>query len=159
MKKKNRLQKFLAAIIISMSAGVLGSLFTQTGPDSWYVSLIKPEFNPPNWIFGPVWTSLYILMGISLYLIWDKGLKKKELRFAFGIFILQLLFNAWWSILFFGLQNPKLAFCEIVFLWFLIVFVIYLFSNIRKLAAWLLIPYLLWVSFATVLNYSIWVLN
>lgn len=142
-----------------MSAGLLGSLFTQTGVDSWYANLIKPEFNPPNWIFGPVWTILYILMGISLYLIWDKGLKKKELRFAFGIFILQLLFNAWWSILFFGLQNPKLAFCEIVFLWFLIVFVIYLFSNIKKLAAWLLIPYLLWVSFATVLNYSIWVLN
>lgn len=142
-----------------MSAGLLGSLFTQTGVDSWYANLIKPEFNPPNWVFGPVWTILYILMGISLYLIWDKGLKKKELRFAFGIFILQLLFNAWWSILFFGLQNPKMAFCEIVFLWFLIVFVIYLFSNIRKLAAWLLVPYLLWVSFATVLNYSIWVLN
>ena len=142
-----------------MSAGVLGSLFTKTGPDSWYSQLIQLNFSPPNWLFGPVWTILYILMGISLFLIWQKGLKKKDLKFAFGIFLLQLLFNAWWSILFFGLKDPKLAFVDIVILWFLIVFVIYLFSGIRKLAAWLLVPYLLWVSFATILNYGIWVLN
>ena len=149
----------MISIIICMSAGVLGSLFTKTGPDSWYSQLIQLNFSPPNWLFGPVWTILYILMGISLFLIWQKGLKKKDLKFAFGIFLLQLLFNAWWSILFFGLKDPKLAFVDIVILWFLIVFVIYLFSGIRKLAAWLLVPYLLWVSFATILNYGIWVLN
>jgi translocator protein len=157
--KINKLSRLLISIIICMSAGVLGSLFTKTGPDSWYSQLIQLNFSPPNWLFGPVWTILYILMGISLFLIWQKGLKKKDLKFAFGIFLLQLLFNAWWSILFFGLKDPKLAFVDIVILWFLIVFVIYLFSGIRKLAAWLLVPYLLWVSFATILNYGIWVLN
>jgi len=159
MKIKNKFQKFLASILICLAAGFLGSLFTTTGVGSWYATLEKPTFNPPNWLFGPVWTMLYILMGISLYLIWQKGLKKKELRFAFGIFILQLLFNLWWSVIFFGLNNPGLAFVDIVVLWFMIVFVIYLFYEIRKISAWLLVPYLAWVSFALVLNYCIWVLN
>ena len=131
--KINKLSRLLISIIICMSAGVLGSLFTKTGPDSWYSQLIQLNFSPPNWLFGPVWTILYILMGISLFLIWQKGLKKKDLKFAFGIFLLQLLFNAWWSILFFGLKDPKLAFVDIVILWFLIVFVIYLFSGISSI--------------------------
>jgi len=159
MKTKNNPKKLLASLLICMSAGVLGSFFTQTDPSSWYASLIKPEFNPPNWIFGPVWTTLYILMGISLYLIWQKGLKKKDFKFAFGIFLLQLIFNAWWSIIFFGLRNIGLAFLVIVILWLMIAFLIYLFLAIRKAAAWLLFPYLLWVSFALVLNYCFWILN
>ena len=158
-KPKFDLLKLAAAILICLSAGAIGSIFTTPAIDSWYAQLIKPAFNPPNWIFGPVWTLLFVLMGIALYLVWQKGLKKKENKLAFWLFIVHLFFNTLWSILFFGLKNPGAAFGEIIFLWLFIIYLIFHFCNIDKKAAYLLFPYFLWVSFAALLNYSIWRLN
>ena len=158
MKKQN-LFKLAAAIVLCLAAGAIGSIFTTPAINSWYAQLIKPQFNPPNWIFGPVWTTLFILMGVALYLIWQKGLTKKENKLAFWIFVVHLFFNTLWSILFFGLKNPGLAFLEIIFLWLMIIYLIFLFCNIDKRAAYLLFPYFLWVSFAALLNYNIWQLN
>ncbi|MFA6307731.1 MAG: TspO/MBR family protein [Patescibacteria group bacterium] len=151
--------KLSAAILMSLAAGAIGSAFTFTGIDSWYQYLNKPSFNPPSWIFGPVWTTLYILMGIALYLIWQEGLKKAFVKNSFILFIVNLVLNSLWSITFFGLQNPALAFLVIVLLWITILVLIIRFYRINKLASYLLIPYLLWVSFASVLNFSIWQLN
>lgn len=148
----------LGFILLCLLAGIIGSIFTTSNIPTWYESLNKPSFNPPNWLFAPVWTTLYILMGISAFLIYKKGLKK-DIKFALGIFGLQLIFNTLWSILFFGLNSPLLGLICIIILWCLIVFTIKLFYKISKTAAYLLIPYIIWVSFATILNYFIWVLN
>lgn len=156
---KNKITKLAASIIMSLMAGAIGSAFTFTGIESWYAYLNKPSFNPPNWIFGPVWTTLYILMGVSLYLIWQKGLKDKYIRKSFKIFIIQLIFNSLWSVVFFGMQSPGLALFIIIVLWSLILTLIIRFYKIKKIAAYLLIPYILWVSFASILNFSIWILN
>lgn len=151
--------KLIASIIICNAAGFIGSIFTFSAIPNWYQTLIKPDFNPPNWIFGPVWTTLYILMGVSLYLIWNKGIKTKYEKTAIGIFSIQLVLNAIWSILFFGLKSPLYAFIEIIFLWIFIVLSIIYFYKISKPASYLLIPYICWVSFASVLNYFILILN
>jgi tryptophan-rich sensory protein len=132
-------------------------VFTTSSIPTWYASLIKPSFNPPNWIFGPVWTTLYLLMGISLYLVWIRGAKKN--RTALIWFGSQLALNSIWSILFFGLKSPLSAFIEIIFLWITILITIIYFYKTSKPAAYLLIPYILWVSFAAVLNISIVILN
>ncbi|MBN2854524.1 tryptophan-rich sensory protein [Patescibacteria group bacterium] len=158
MKNKNFI-KLIVALIIPQLLAIVGSLFTSTGPNSWYNLIEKPAFNPPNWVFGPVWTLLYILMGISAFLIWRRGLRKKEVRFALLIFIFQLVLNLFWSFIFFGLENPGIAFTEIISLWFAILATILSFYQVNKVAAFLLIPYILWVSFAAFLNYSIWNLN
>lgn len=158
MKIKN-LVKPIIAILICQAAGLAGSLFTYQSITSWYQYLNKPSFNPPNFIFGPVWTLLYTLMGISLYLIWQKGPKNPKTKFALRLFGLQLFLNFLWTIIFFGLKNPGLAFVEIVFLWLSILLVIQKFWQIKKEAAILLIPYILWVSFAALLNYNIYILN
>lgn len=158
MKNKNFL-KLIIALIVPQLFAIIGSLFTQTGVNSWYSLIEKPAFNPPNWVFGPVWTLLYILMGVSAFLIWRRGLEKKEVRFALMIFIFQLTLNLFWSFIFFGLQNPGIALTEIISLWFAILATILAFYQINKVAAFLLIPYILWVSFAAFLNYSIWNLN
>src|SRR3989339_378686 len=113
---KNKFVKLFTALLLSLSAGAIGSVFTVTGVDSWYVNINKPSFNPPSWIFGPVWTILYILMGIALYLIWKDGLKKPLVKESSNIFLIQLFFNALWSIVFFGLQSPGLALCVIMVL-------------------------------------------
>lgn len=152
-------QKLIVSLLICLVAGFIGSFFTTPAIGSWYVTLVKPEFNPPNWIFAPVWTTLFILMGIALYLVWQAGLKKSNIKMAFRFFIVHLGFNTLWSILFFGLKSSFWALVDIALLWLMIVFLVYCFYRIHKLAAWLLIPYLLWVSFATILNYSIWLLN
>ena len=144
---------------MSLAAGVIGSAFTFTGINSWYQYLLKPNFNPPSWLFGPVWTTLYILMGIALYLIWKDGLKKDFVKNSFLLFIVNLVLNSLWSIVFFGLQNPALAFLVIILLWLVILVLIIRFYKINKLASYLLIPYILWVSFASILNFSIWQLN
>lgn len=127
-------------------------------PGSWYESLIKPALNPPNWIFGPVWTILYILMGICLWRIF-KAAPLKQIAAPLGLFALQLIFNGLWTWLFFGLQNPCYALINIFILLGLILFNIIVFHPIDKIAAYLLIPYLLWVSFATYLNFELWRLN
>ena len=157
--KKQNWFRLVISIIICQSAGIIGSFFTAPAIDAWYKNLIKPVFNPPSWIFGPVWTLLFLLMGISLYIIWQQGLDKKYNKLAFWLFIVHLGFNTLWSILFFGLKNPGLAFLEIIFLFLFIIYLILHFCNIDKKAAYLLFPYLLWVSFAAILNYSIWQLN
>jgi len=150
-----KIYKLIISLALPFLASAIGSLFTVTGISSWYSEIQKPFFNPPSWIFGPVWTLLYLLMGISLYLVWTKKSDKK----AFVVFGIQLALNALWSILFFGLQNPALAFFEILLLWIAILVTITTFYKIRKSAGYLLIPYLAWVTFASVLNYSIWILN
>lgn len=146
-------------IIACLVIGFLGSFFTVTGPDSWYESINKPSFNPPNWIFGPVWTFLYILMGISLYLVLRQGLSNPVVRTALLIFGAQLFLNLLWSALFFGLQSPLFAFIEIIILWAFILLAIINFYPLSRPAAYLLVPYILWVSFAAVLNFSIMRLN
>lgn len=155
----NKKIKLISAILMSLGAGFVGSAFTTKSIDSWYVYLNKPSFNPPNWLFGPVWTSLYILMGISLYLIWKNGLQKSFVKNSFILFIVHLVLNAFWSIAFFGMHSPILAFGVIIILWLIILILIIRFYKINKFSSYLLIPYILWVSFASVLNFSIWQLN
>ncbi|MBI2036014.1 tryptophan-rich sensory protein [Candidatus Microgenomates bacterium] len=144
--------KLILSVGVCLGAGVLGSIFTFSAIPTWYQTLNKPFFSPPNWIFGPVWTILYILMGISLYLVWQK-------RGVPAVFWIQLILNALWSILFFGLKNPSLALVDIVALWVAIFLTIKAFSKISKPAGNLLIPYILWVTFASILNLAIVLLN
>ena len=174
--------KLAISVLICELAAVIGSIFTVPAIKGWYLHLDKPSFNPPNWIFGPVWTILYLLMGISLYLVWLRNFasevpanmeKQKtwnpiSARLWFGswreenaalIFTLQLVLNILWSVIFFGLKLPGLAFFEILMLWFAILYTIINFYRISKTAAYLLIPYIIWVSFATILNYAIWIIN
>ena len=156
---KPRIARLAASIVICQLAGVIGSFFTSPSIPGWYASLVKPSFNPPNWIFGPVWISLYLLMGISLFLVWDKASKNKFAKIAIGIFAFQLVLNSIWSILFFGMQSPIYAFIEIIILWAAILASIIAFYRVSAPAASLLLPYILWVSFAAVLNFFIWRLN
>ncbi len=158
MKRPDYL-KLAFAILGSQAAGLIGSLFTFNSVRGWYTTLERPALNPPGWIFGPVWTTLYLLMGIAAYLVWQKGMKKKEVRFALGLFVGQLAFNALWSILFFGLQSPGAALIDIFLLWLAIIATIEAFVKVSRPAAWLFVPYLLWVSFASYLNFAIWSLN
>ncbi len=151
--------KLIGAILICQLAGVIGSLFTYRAIPIWYASLVKPAFNPPNWIFGPVWLTLYTLMGISAFIVLSHGWERKEVKTALYIFGGQLVLNSLWSIIFFGLRSPLYAFVEILLLLVLIVLTIYYFYKISKLSGLLLLPYLLWVSFAALLNLSIAILN
>ncbi len=148
----------IIAIVITELAGVIGGLFTTQAIPDWYVTLAKPEWTPPNWLFGPVWIVLYALMGVAAFLVWKKR-NVKPVRMALGVFAAQLALNLAWSLIFFGWRNPGLAFAEIVVLWLAIVWTAAAFYKVSKPAAWLLFPYLLWVSFAACLNYVIWMLN
>ena len=149
----------IGSVLLCNCAGLLGSLFTTTGPGSWYSTLIKPAFNPPAWIFAPVWTLLYILMGISLYLVIMEGMKGRDVRIPLLIFAIQLILNILWSYAFFGLESTFFGLLVIILLWISIVATMILFYPVRKAAAWLLVPYILWVSFATLLTYTIYSLN
>lgn len=151
--------KLFIAIIVSELAGIIGSVFTTSSIDGWYSGIVKPALNPPAWIFGPVWTTLYALMGIAAFLVWKKGWNRRDVKIALAIFLGQLALNTLWSIIFFGLHSPGGAFIEIIFLWLAIATTIVAFAKISKTSAWLLAPYILWVSFASYLNYSIYVLN
>jgi benzodiazapine receptor len=151
--------KLFAAIVVCQLAGVAGSFFTFPSVGTWYAGLVKPSFSPPNWVFGPVWIALYALMGVALYIVWQKGPRKKEVRTALAVFGVQLLLNSLWSVVFFGLHLPSVAFFEIVMLWASIAATIFLFYGISRNAAYLLVPYFVWVSFASLLNFSIWMLN
>ncbi len=172
--------KFVIAITISELAGVLGSLFTIPAVTTWYATLTKPQFSPPNWIFGPVWTTLYFLIGISLYLVWKNDFKilhpmslKKSWNAWSGqlwagplqkiniiaIFAVQYTLNVLWSLVFFGLHSPGIAFSVIVALWISIVYLMINFYRVSKASAWILLPYFLWVTFAAYLNYAIFSLN
>ncbi len=151
--------KLIIAVLACETIGIIGSLFTIPSIADWYAHLVKPALAPPNWIFGPVWTLLFMLMGVAMYLIWRKGLEWREIRIALGVFACQLLLNSLWSIIFFGLRSPVWAFVEIIFLWLAILTTIIVFAKISKPAAWLLAPYILWVVFAAYLNYAIYALN
>lgn len=155
----NKAVKLVAAILICQLAGAIGSIFTFQSIPTWYASLAKPSFAPPNWLFGPVWITLYTLMGISLYLVWEKGFRKKENKIALYIFATQLVLNALWSVVFFGLRSTFYGLVTIVVLWIAIAATIISFYKISKKAAWLLVPYIVWVSIATVLNFYIWNIN
>ncbi len=164
--KLNNTAKLIIAIVVSELAGVIGAVFTTPSIPTWYAGLARPLFSPPNWIFGPVWTTLFALMGISFFLIWkDYSLIRANRRvvqiwkWGVSFFILQLILNTLWSIIFFGLHNPGGAFAEIIILWLAILATIIAFAKISRIAAWLLVPYILWVSFAGYLNYAIWMLN
>jgi tryptophan-rich sensory protein len=140
------------AVVVCEGAGIIGTVFTINSVATWYTTLNKSFFNPPSWVFGPVWTILYFLMGVSLFLAWEK---KANLKW----FYIQLVLNALWSPIFFGLQNPALALVDIIFMWVAILMTIKVFWKKNRLSAYLLIPYFIWVSFATILNLSIVLLN
>ncbi len=149
----------IGAVLVCNFAGLLGALVTSTGPGSWYETLVKPSFNPPSWLFGPVWTLLYILMGISLYLVIMEGRKGHDVRLPLILFAIQLILNTLWSFAFFAMESPLTGLLVILSLWIFIVATMIVFYPVRKAATWLLVPYLLWVSFATVLNYALYILN
>ena len=151
--------KIVVMVVISNLAGVIGSLFTFSAVTTWYKDLVKPALNPPGWVFGPVWTLLYVLMGIAAGLVWSKGLDGRGVKIALAVFLFQLVLNALWSIIFFGWHKLGLALVEIVLLWIIILVNIILFYKINSAAGYLLLPYILWVSFAVYLNYSLWRLN
>jgi tryptophan-rich sensory protein len=157
--KKNTINipVLLAWIILCELAGVVGSVVTIPAIPTWYTLLIKPSFSPPNWIFGPVWTTLYLLMGVAAYRIGRIGTKR--IKTDLVVFVVQLLLNAAWSFIFFGLHNIPAAFAEIAVLWITIILLVVRFERHDKVAALLLVPYLLWVSFAMTLNYNLWLLN
>ncbi len=159
MSKGIKIFKLIVSILICQGAGAIGALFTSPAISTWYTTIQKPSFNPPNWIFAPVWTLLFLLMGISLYFVWSRGLEDKKIKIAVFIFCVQLVLNIFWSFLFFGLQSPLYAFIGIVILWLAILLTIISFYKISKIAAYLLLPYILWVSFASVLNFSILIIN
>lgn len=151
--------KLVISIVISELTGIVGSIFTAPSVANWYPQITKPALNPPVWVLGPVWTTLFALMGIAAFLVWEKGLNHKSVKIALTLFIGQLILNALWSIIFLGLRSPGGALIEIVFLWFAILATIIAFARISKPAVWLLLPYILWTSFAMYLNYALWTLN
>ena len=155
----NKFIRYTLSIGVCLLAGAAGAIFTIPSIPTWYATLVKPSFSPPNYLFAPVWTILYILMGISLALIWQKGLKTRKVREALYFFGVQLVLNAVWSPVFFGAKNTFLALIIIIFMWLFILKTITSFSKINKPAGYLLYPYITWVSFATILNFSIWILN
>jgi len=152
--------KLLLAIGVSFSASFIGSVATFSGKSfAWYDSLKKPVFTPPGWIFGPVWTLLYLMMGIAAFLVWQKGLSNSRVRIALACFVVQLIFNAAWSPIFFGFHSVRLALLDIILLWLAILATVISFWRVDRLAAGLLLPYIAWVSFATILNAGIYLLN
>ncbi len=159
MTKLKQILKFIAALAVCFGVSGFGAVFTTNGSTSWYAQLEKPFFTPPDWVFGPVWTILYLLMAISAFLIWNKGLNYPKVKPALGLFLIQLALNAIWTPLFFGSHLILAAFIEIILLWLAIFATILVFKRISLLAAALLVPYLIWVSYAAILNGSIYFLN
>ena len=151
--------KLLISIAIPLGIGALAGWFTAHGVNGWYRTIAKPSWNPPDAVFAPVWTLLYILMGIALYLVWKSDAAVEIKRRAILFWAGQLILNSMWSFLFFSKHDIGFAFVEILILWLAILFTILLFARISKAAAWLLVPYISWVTFATILTYTIWRLN
>ena len=151
--------KLFISILIPVLVGAVAGLFTSSGVNSWYAIANKPWFNPPNWLFAPIWTALYIMMGIAFFLIWRTDSDKSIKQTAMIFFVAQLVLNFFWSLIFFKLQQTGWAFAEMSIMWLMILFTIIWFGKISSTASWLLVPYICWVSFALILNYSIWKLN
>jgi benzodiazapine receptor len=157
--KTSELPGLILSIMICQAAGIIGSIFTSSSVSTWYTTLTKPEFTPAGSLISAVWLMLFTLMGISLFLVWREGLSRPEVKSALYIFAAQLIVNMLWSGVFFGLRSPLAGMIAIAVLWALILLTIAKFWPISKTAALLLVPYILWVSFAAFLNYSIWRLN
>lgn len=156
----NKYVKILIFVVTCLGVGYLSGIVTRSAVTTWFPTLVKPSFNPPGWVFAPVWSFLYMMMGIAAGLVWSRiDFDREAVRKALLFFVIQLALNAGWSLIFFGLKNPLLALIEIVLLWLMIYETYVKFIKIDKIAGYLFIPYLLWVSFATVLNASIWWLN
>jgi len=155
----NNTIKLVISVALPLAVGGLSGYATARGVSTWYPTLVKPSFNPPAWVFGPVWTLLYIMMGIAAFLVWRRGLDADGVKIALTVFAIQLALNGLWSILFFGLQAPGWALAEIILLWMAIGTATLLFWRVDPTAGLLLLPYWAWVSFATVLNASLWWLN
>ncbi|TDE45455.1 tryptophan-rich sensory protein [Flavobacterium rhamnosiphilum] len=156
----NKITRILAVVVTCLAIGYFSGMVTKSSIETWYPTLIKPSFNPPNWIFAPVWSMLYVMMGVAAGLVWDRIEAEKEVvKKALVFFAIQLALNALWSYLFFGLHNPMLAGLEIIVLWLMIFETYIQFAKINKIAGYLMLPYLAWVSFAAVLNGTIWWLN
>ena len=156
----NKISRITIVVIICLAVGYLSGMVTRASITTWYPTLVKPSFNPPNWIFAPVWTSLYVMMGVAAGLIWNQiTTQKLAVTKALQFFTIQLVLNALWSYLFFGLHNLMLATIEVVLLWLMIFETYSQFAKINKTASYLMLPYLAWVSFASVLTASIWWLN
>jgi len=155
MKRKEQWLALIGWLALCFGAAAFGVLF---GPGAWYANLRKPSWNPPNWVFGPVWTTLYVMMAVAAWRVWRLGGDGGR-RTALGLFLAQLALNAAWTPLFFGLRQPGLAFAEILLLWLAIGATTTTFFKRDRVAAWLMIPYLAWVSFAAVLNAVLWRLN
>ena len=156
----NKISRIAIVVFVCLIVGYVSRMVTRASITTWYPTLIKPSFNPPNWIFAPVWTSLYIMMGIAAGLVWNQiAFQKESVTKALQFFAIQLVLNALWSYLFFGLHNLMLATIEVVLLWLMIFETYSQFAKINKTASYLFLPYLAWVSFASVLTASIWWLN
>ncbi len=151
--------KLLSSIVICQAAGVIGSLFTTPSIPTWYASIEKPSFTPPNGVFGPVWITLFLLMGIALFLVWREGLGDRRVRGAFIIFMVQLILNVLWSVAFFGMRSPLAGLVVIIVLWAAILLTVINFFGISRVAGALLVPYIAWVSYAAVLNGALYILN
>jgi len=155
-----KILSLILAILGCELAGVIGSLFTAPSVDSaWYASLARPSLSPPSVVFGPVWATLFALMGVAAFLVWKRGWARRDVKVALAVFGVQLVLNVLWSALFFGWRNPGAAFVEIIALWLAIAASGVLFYKVNRAAAWLLAPYILWVTFAAYLNFSYWQLN
>ncbi len=151
----NRWMVLAGLVLLCFAAAGMGSALTNLSVETWYAALRKPSFNPPNWMFGPVWTALYLMMAIAAWLVW----RRAGWDAALTLFFAQLALNVVWSGLFFGMRSPGAAFAEIVLLWFAILLTTLAFAAVSTAAAALMLPYLAWVAFAAVLNFSIWRLN
>ncbi len=155
---KNWVRGFIS-IAAPLVVGGISGFFTTPEIKTWYQTIKKPDWQPPNWLFGPVWTVLYIMMGIALYLVWKATADQSKKRMAIILWIVQLVLNFFWSFVFFRQHQIDWALGEILILWLFILLTIFSFARINKTAAWLLVPYISWVSFATILTYTIWQLN
>ena len=153
------LPALLVSVAVCEAVGIVSALFTTRAIPTWYATLVKPSFNPPNWVFGPAWTVLYALMGAAAFLVWRAGLSSSRVRVALALFSVQLALNFAWSWLFFGIHQPGWAFAEIVALWIAIAATIAAFFGVSRAAGWLMTPYLAWVTFAAALNLAVWQLN
>lgn len=158
MSQVQKIAAFFLSLLIPLAVGGLSGFFTVSAIPGWYQTIQKPTWNPPNWIFGPVWTTLYVLMGIAMYLVWIRP-RTPERQRALWVNALQLVFNFFWSLIFFNMHAIGWALVEIAFLWGLIVWTMFAYDKVYTPAAWLLLPYIVWVTFATILNFTIWRLN
>ncbi len=158
-RKIHPVLKLIFSIAIPLAVGAVGGYFTATSVNDWFTTLAKPSFNPPGWVFMPVWTTLYILMGIAFFLVWNSEATREKKVPAYKSYWLQLFLNFLWSMIFFYFKQPGMALIDIVFLLIMIGVAIFTFRKISAAAAWLLVPYLCWVAFATALNFEIWRLN